>query len=113
MSLVLALIESSSLVIQVHKHTILVSQLVHDVVIRFLRPIHKDRFDLRLRLLLEHLHDVFWLHILRTCRLNHVLGSREDFECFASCVSGESLKILLWIRFKQKVFIDARCIWSK
>lgn len=113
MSLILPLVESTSLVIQVHKHTILVAQLVHDVMIRFVRPVHKDRFKRRLWLLLEHLHNVFWLQVLSPCRLNHVLRRRKDFECFASCVSGQSLNILLWVRLEQILFIDARCMWSK
>ena len=113
MSLILPLVESSSLVIQVHKHAILVAQLVHDIMIRFVRPVHKDRFKRRLWLLLEHLHDILRLHVLSPRRLNHVLGRRKDFKCFASYIRGQSLNILLWIRLKQKVFIDARCMWPE
>lgn len=63
--------------IQVHEDAILVPQLVHDVLVRVSVTINQNRLECRLWLLLEYLHDVFGLNILRTGRLDDVLEGGE------------------------------------
>ena len=98
---ILALVISGTFVIQIHQDSVLVAELIHDVMVGVFSTVHKDGLErvTFLRSLFENLHYVFWFDLLRASWLDDVLYCGKALHGVGENVRSQSLNVLSLIRF--------------
>ena len=101
MRFLLLLVITDALEVKVHHDSILVAELIHDVVVILASLfVDEDRFQSILRPLLKHLDYIFRFELVRSRGLEDILEGSDELEAATSHFCWQSLDEFLAIRLK-------------